>query len=324
MALSDLVVRQAKATGKDYSLPDFDGLGLFVSATGSKAWHFRYYWASRQKRMSLGTYPEVSLREAREERDKARALLAKGINPKVDRKRKRQAVRLADENSFKAVYLRWLEQRKLELKEGRNSTLSQIQRIFKKDVLPRLGIMTMTDVRSTDLEEVLRKIEERDALTTAEKVRTWLNQLFRYAKVKVPGLESNPATDLDVVAKPKPPVVNNPYLRLPEIPDLFHRLRRYRGQLITQLGIRLLFLTGVRTGNCGSPRRPSSTWIRACGSSRPKSSSSCRTTCASTTSARRTSHPISCPCPPRPSRSPASCWNWSSPPRSTCWLIAVT
>ncbi|CAB3647402.1 hypothetical protein LMG3431_02566 [Achromobacter pestifer] len=74
--------------------------------------------------MSLGTYPAVGLREAREERDEAHALLAKGINPKVARKRKRQAVRLADENSFKAVYLRWLAQRKLELKEGRNSTLA--------------------------------------------------------------------------------------------------------------------------------------------------------------------------------------------------------
>lgn len=248
MALSDLAVRQAKATGKPYTLSDLDGLALAVAANGNKSWHFRYQWVGKQKRMSLGTYPEVSLREAREERDKARALLAKGINPKVDRKRKRQAVRLADENSFKAVYLRWLEQRKLELKEGRNSTLSQIQRIFKKDVLPRLGTMSMIDVRSADLEEVLKKIEERDALTTAEKVRIWFNQLFRFAKVKIPGLEGNPATDLDAVAKPKPPVVNNPYLRLPEVPDLLHRLRRYRGQLITQLGIRLLFLTGVRTG----------------------------------------------------------------------------
>ena len=248
MALSDFTVRQAKVTGKDYTLSDFDGLSLAVSATGSKSWHFRYYWAASQKRMSLGTYPEVSLREAREARDQARTLLAKGINPRIDRKRKRQAVRLAAENSFHAVYLLWLAHRKLELKEGRQSTLSQIQRIFKKDVLPRLGEMSIFDVRRPDLLEVLAKIEARRAHTIAEKVRTWFSQMFRFALVKVHGLEQNPAADLDVVAVPKPPVANNPFLRLPELPEFLCKLRRYRGQLTTQLGIRFLLLTGVRTG----------------------------------------------------------------------------
>ncbi|AMO76108.1 Prophage CP4-57 integrase [Pseudomonas citronellolis] len=65
MALKDIVVRQARATGKDYTLPDFDGLSLAVSAKGNRSWHFRYYWAAKQQRMSFGTYPEVSLLEAR-------------------------------------------------------------------------------------------------------------------------------------------------------------------------------------------------------------------------------------------------------------------
>ncbi|ERI50768.1 integrase [Pseudomonas sp. EGD-AK9] len=248
MALTDVAVRQARATGKDYTLPDFDGLSLAVSAPGGKSWHFRYYWASKQKRMSLGTYPEVSLRDARALRDEARALLAKGINPKIDRKQKLRAVRLATENSFKAVYLQWLEHRKLELKEGRQSTLSQSQRIFDKDVLPALGGMSIYDVRRPDLLAVLARIEQRRAFTTAEKVRAWFRQLFRFAMVKVEGLESNPASDLDVVAVPKPPVVNNPFLRLHELPDLLSKLSRYGGMMTTQLGIRLLLLTGVRTG----------------------------------------------------------------------------
>ncbi len=248
MALTDVAVRQARPTGKDYTLRDFDGLSLAVSAKGGKSWHFRYYWAARQKRMSLGTYPAVSLREARALRDEARALAAKGINPKIDRKQKLHAVRLATENSFKAVYLQWLAHRRLDLKEGRQSTLSQIQRIFDKDVLPTLGTMSVYDIRRLDLLAVLDRIEQRRAFTTAEKVRTWFKQLFRYAMVKVEGLVGNPASDLDVVAVPKPPVANNPFLRLPELPDLLHKLRRYRGLITTQLGIRLLLLTGVRTG----------------------------------------------------------------------------
>lgn len=248
MALSDMAVRKAKSTGKAYTLGDIDGLSLAVTAQGGRTWHFRYCWAGKQKRMSLGTYPEVGLREARELRDQARALLAKGINPKLDRKHKRQAVKLADEHTFKAVFLQWVEHRKLELKEGRQSTLSQINRIFGKDVLPTLGKLSIYDVRRTDLLDVLAKIEQRRAFTTAEKVRTWFNQLFRYALVKVERMEVNPASDLDVVAVPKPPVTHNPFLRLPELPELLQKLRGYRGALTTQLGIRLLLLTGVRTG----------------------------------------------------------------------------
>lgn len=249
MALSDLTIRQAKATGKTYNLPDADGLGLIFSPVGGKSWHFRYYWLGKQKRISLGSYPEVGLREARILRDEARALLAKGINPHSDRKQKRYAVRLAAEHTFDAVFLSWVEHRRKELKEGRQSTLSQILRIFDKDVLPSLGRIPIYDITRPQLLEVLSRIEQRNAFTTAEKVRTWFRQLFRYALVIVEGLESNPASDLDVVAAPKPPVAHNPYLRMDELPALLQKLRAYRGRSPqTQLGIRLLLLTGVRTG----------------------------------------------------------------------------
>ena len=249
MALSDLTVRQAKAADKTYSLPDTDGLGLVVAPTGGKSWHLRYYWLGKQKRISLGNYPEIGLREARTLRDEARALLARGINPHTDRKQKRHAVKLAADYTFKAVFDAWVEHRRKELKEGRQSTLSQILRIFGKDVLPALGKMSIYDIRRPQLVGVVAAIEKRKAFTTAEKVRTWFNQMFRYALVIAEGLEVNPAADLDVVAEPKPPVAHNPYLHLPELPEFLQKLRLYnpRGWQ-TQLGVRLLFLTGVRTG----------------------------------------------------------------------------
>lgn len=248
MALSDLVVRQAKATGKAYTLPDIDGLSLAVTATGSKSWHFRYYWLKEPKRMSLGTYPEVSLREARALRDEARALVAKDINPRLHRKQKRAAVKLAGENTFEAIYKKWLAHRELGLKKGRQTTLSILPRVFAKDVLPLLGKRSIYDIKRPDLLEVIARIERRKALSVAEKVRTWFNQMFRYALVVVPGLEQNPASDLDVVALPLPPVNHNPFLRMAELPKLLQRLRKYRGRLQTQLGLRLLLFTGVRTG----------------------------------------------------------------------------
>ncbi len=79
-------------------------------------------------------------------------------------------------------------------------------------------------------------------------MRAWLNQLFRFAMIKIDDLDINPASDLNVVALPKPPVLHTPFLRLPELLELLQKVRRYRGKPSTQLGIRLLFLTGARTG----------------------------------------------------------------------------
>lgn len=237
MALSDLEVRRAKATGKAYTLRDMDGLFLAVTATGGKSWHFRYYWLKEPKRMSLGTYPEISLREARALRDEARALVAKDINPRIHRKQKRAAVRLAGENTFEAIYEKWLDHRELSLKKGRQTTLSILPRVFAKDVLPILGKRSIYEIKRPDLLEVIARIERRKALSVAEKVRTWFNQMFRYALVIVPGLEQNPASDLDVVALPLPPVNHNPFLRMADMPKLLQRLRKYRGRLQTQLGV---------------------------------------------------------------------------------------
>lgn len=248
MALSDLEVRRAKATGKAYTLRDMDGLFLAVTATGGKSWHFRYYWLKEPKRMSLGTYPEISLREARALRDEARALVAKDVNPRTHRKQKRGAVKLAGENTFEAIYKKWLAHRELSLKKGRQTTLSILPRVFTKDVLPILGKRSIYEIKRPDLLEVIARIERRKALSVAEKLRTWFNQMFRYALVIVPGLEQNPASDLDVVALPLPPVNHNPFLRMGDLPKLLQRLRKYRGRLQTQLGLRLLLLTGVRTG----------------------------------------------------------------------------
>jgi integrase len=115
------------------------------------------------------------------------------------------------------VFHLWRGYKALSLKTGRQSTLSQIDRIFAKDILPALGQRSIFDVARRDLVEVLRKIERRNALTTAEKCRTWLNQLFRYAMVEV-NLETNPANDLDIVAIPRAPATHNPFLRMNELP----------------------------------------------------------------------------------------------------------
>ena len=245
--LSDLMARQAKTTGKPYALADFDGLYLHVSAIGTKAWHFRYTWAGKRERITFGGYPALSLKEARDLRDEARSLLAKNINPHNERKRKRHAIVLAGEHTFKAVYEQWLNHRRLSLEEGRQTSLEQIGRVFKKDVFPMLRHLTIYDITRAHLLDIIGKVEKRGSLSVAEKLRTWFTQLFTYATVAIPNMGEDPSKDLDVVALPLPPVDNNPFLRMHELPLMLQTLRKYRGRLNTQLGLRMLLLTGVRT-----------------------------------------------------------------------------
>ena len=196
-------MRQAKAAEKTYSIPDTDGLGLVVARTGGKSWHLRYYWLGKQKRISLGNYPRSVCAKRAPCATKPGRFWQRASTP-IPIGNRSDAVKLAADYTFKAVFDAWVEHRRKEIKEGRNSTLSQILRIFNKDVLPSLKQMSIYDIRRPQLLGVLARIEERKAFTTAEKVRTWLGQLFRYALVIVEGLEANPASDLDVVAEPKP------------------------------------------------------------------------------------------------------------------------
>ncbi|WP_408904645.1 Arm DNA-binding domain-containing protein [Nguyenibacter sp. L1] len=93
----------------------------------AKSWHFRYCWQGKQKRISFGSYPEASLREACVLRDEARALLARGVNPLIERKRQRLAVQQAAENGFDWVFAQWHARRCLSLRHGRRTGLSQVE-----------------------------------------------------------------------------------------------------------------------------------------------------------------------------------------------------
>jgi integrase len=248
MALTDIAVRQARPKDKVYTLSDGRGLGLCVKPGGGKSWHFRYYWSGKQKRIALGKYPEISLKEARGRREAARALVAQGINPLKRRQQEVLVKRLAEDRLFQGVFEQWLTHHSLVLQPGRQSTLDQIQRIFRKDILPILAKRSIYEITQADLLQVLSRIEGRGALTTAEKCRSWLRQLFRFAMVKVPELDKNPARDLVVATMPKPPVAHNPFLQIEDLQDLLQALRSYPGTQAVQMGLRLLLLTGVRTG----------------------------------------------------------------------------
>jgi hypothetical protein len=172
MALSDTTVRLARATGTDHA----DGLALFVTAQGSKSWHFRFYWGGKQPRISLGIYPEISLRDARTRRDEARNLVAKGIDPRVHRRQERAAAAAATANTFEAVFRLWCDfkAKALTRKTGRQSTLSQINRDIESRRLLSLAMgnrgqripdWQLDPVRQELIQSVLQRAEGVDGWT---------------------------------------------------------------------------------------------------------------------------------------------------------------
>lgn len=107
MALTDAVGRQAKTTGKDYTLNDADGLVLFVTGRRAKKWHFRFTWLGKQQRVAVGSYPEMSLKDAREQRDDLRSQVARGVDPRVHRLQVKAAELAAPLNTFAYVFKVW-------------------------------------------------------------------------------------------------------------------------------------------------------------------------------------------------------------------------
>lgn len=246
MPLTDTAVRQAKPAAKDYTLTDADGLSLFVATNGTKSWHFRFRLHEKQSRLSLGTYPELSLRDARAARDEYRTLVAKGIDPRLERRQSKQAASAQAVTTFEYVAERWYEFKSPRLTDGRKGSAAQSRRYLDKDILPMLGKLPIAEVKRSDVLATVRRVEKRDALNVAEKIRTWLNQIFRFA-IAEGFIENNPASDLDIVAAQQPPVKHNPILREAELPELLVRLADYKGSMLTKAGVRLLMLTGVRT-----------------------------------------------------------------------------
>ncbi|ENU4118519.1 tyrosine-type recombinase/integrase [Pseudomonas aeruginosa] len=246
MPLTDTAVRQTKPRDTNYSLTDADGLSLFVSVKGTKAWHFRFTWKGKQFRISLGTYPELSLKEARARRDECRAKVAKGVDPRGTHRPDSKANPItsfsdvSDEwHGFKSG--RWAD-------DSRRGSGAQSRRVLDNDILPFVGSKPFADVHRRDLVAVVGRIEERGALNIAEKARSWLRQICRYGIAK--GLrEDNPASDLDILAVEAPPVRHNPILshQGEDLTKLLVRLRHYGGSPVTQDAVWLLLYTAVRT-----------------------------------------------------------------------------
>ncbi|MBU0522726.1 MAG: tyrosine-type recombinase/integrase [Gammaproteobacteria bacterium] len=247
MPLTDTAVRQAKPAEKDVTLTDGSGLSLFIATNGTKSWHFRFSWHGKQPRMSLGTYPEISLKDARELRDQARVLVAKGTDPRSARREEKRAASSSAIKTFEVVANEWYAFKRPRWDNAKKGAAVQAQLYLDKDLVPALGRIPVADVKRADVLACLRVIEKRGALNVARKCRTWLNEIFRYG-IASDYLEVNPAADLDIVAAKEPPEKHNPMLRQHELKEFLQALEGADIKNYTKSAIRILLLTAVRTG----------------------------------------------------------------------------
>ncbi|PXX15214.1 integrase [Paraburkholderia tropica] len=244
MPLTDVKVRSARPREKAYRLTDGSGMYLEVSPAGGKYWRFKYRFAGKEKRLALGVYPEVSMKEARARRDEARRLLANDVDPGIERKVQKAATVERAANSFEAVAREWFARHS----PGWAKThADKIIARLEKDVFPWLGGRPIAEIKAPEVLAVLRRVEARGALDTAHRVHQNCGQVFRYA-VATGRAERDASSDLRGAL---PAARHTHFAALTEVSEVAGLLRAldgFKGTFVVQCALRLAPLLFVRPG----------------------------------------------------------------------------
>lgn len=244
MPLTDKAIRNAKPGPKPVRLSDERGLYLEVTPAGGKWWRFRYRHGGKEKLLSMGTYPDTGLAQARERRDEARKLLADGIDPSEHRKATKAMRAERDANSFEAIAREWYAKMAPTWAASHGD---KVIRRLERDVFPWIGGRPVADVTAPELLAVLRRIEGRGTIETAHRALQNCGQVFRYA-VATGRAERDPSGDLRGAL---PPMKHEHFAAVTDakaIGPLLRKLDGHTGTLIVQSAIRLAPLVFVRPG----------------------------------------------------------------------------
>ncbi|MGA3209213.1 MAG: integrase arm-type DNA-binding domain-containing protein [Syntrophales bacterium] len=243
MPLNDLKIRAAKPKDKAYKMFDIDGLFLLVTEQGHKWWRFRYRFDGKEKLLSLGIYPEITLADARQRRDEARRQIAHGIDPGALRRAQKQADTTATE-TFEVIAREWHDKFKPTWTEGHAKTIMDR---MERDLFPWIGSRPINEIKAPELLSVLRRVESRGALESAHRIRTVAGQVFRYA-VATGRAERDPSADLKG-ALPQPGEKHHAAITDPkEVAPLLRALDGYSGHFVVKCALRLAPMFFVRPG----------------------------------------------------------------------------
>ncbi|AIO24218.1 MULTISPECIES: tyrosine-type recombinase/integrase [Burkholderia cepacia complex] len=222
MPLTDTAIRNAKPADKPVRLFDGGGLYLEIAPSGGKWWRLKYRFGGKEKRYSLGVYPEVTLATARKKRDEAREKLAAGIDPGEAKKAEKRASLLAAAHSFEVVARGWMDERKTTVEPAQHAkTLARME----NDVFPWLGKRPIAEIDAPEILVVLKRVDGRGARFTAHRIRSEISRVFRYG-IKEGHCKADPARDLvDAI----PPAQTTHFASITEPEKVGEMLRAFDG-----------------------------------------------------------------------------------------------
>jgi hypothetical protein len=244
--LTERECRTAEKADKDRKLFDGGGLHLLIKPSGYKSWRLKYRFGGKEKQLTFGPYPTITLREARGMRDEAKRQLLDGCDPGVKGReiRNRRAGRVDEDRTFKAAALRW---HKLQEKGWKERHAARVLVRLQQDAFPHIGGRLLNELRPSDIRLVIDAMQERGSIDQANRMLTRISQIFKLAIVR-DEVEINPAASLSAILQP---VANKKYRALLDIEQARAALKAFETeahQPTTKLASRLLALTASRPG----------------------------------------------------------------------------
>ncbi len=245
MPLTNAVIRKAKPACKPWKLSDSRGLYLLLNPNGSRWWRFKYRFEGKEKLLSLGTYPDTTLAEARDKRDAARQMLKRGINPSAERQQARRAHARTDTRAaetFEAIAHEWMSRQAVA-----DITTRKSRWLFETYLFPRIGHLPLSALTPPLLLETLRHIEATGKLETAKRARIKMGQVFRHAMLEGK-TQSDPTACLRGMLRSAKPRHHGAVTDPARIGLLLRAIDSYGGRVVTQAALKLAPLVFVRPG----------------------------------------------------------------------------
>ena len=242
MPLSDTAIKAAKPKDKPYKLYDEQGLFIIIAANGGKWWRLKYFFNNKEKNMSLGTYPAISLKQARKIKDDARQLIAQGIDPSENKKAIKATKLGAAANSFEVIALEWIAS---HMANKASSHADKVKRRFETYIFPWLGNKAISDITAPEVLLCVKRVQNANKLETAARTLQATGQVFRYA-VQTGRAIRDITADLKG-ALPAAQVKHMAAFTDPqEVAQLLRALDGFKGSLVVQTALQLAPLVFVR------------------------------------------------------------------------------
>lgn len=244
MALTDVAIRNAKPAAKPYKMSDAAGLYLLVTPSGGRLWRVKFRVAGKEKLLSLGGWPEVSLASARKERDKAREALATGADPAREKQQAKHRAKVSAANTFGEIAQEFIDKRR---REGMSGSTADKSEYYIGRMGPVVARMPIAEIGAADLLAVLRRIETKGNYETARRVLQLSGRVFRYA-IATARLASDPSRDLRGALTAPQPKHYGAITEANRAGELLRAIDGYEGQDLTKLAMQLSANVFVRPG----------------------------------------------------------------------------